>query len=58
MSYLKIDEGLHNIPVVMLSNLNEDQKIKEAFTLYALDYMVKTQHSVNEMIEKVNEILN
>ncbi len=41
----------------MLSNLGEDEKIKTALKLGAVDYMVKAQHPINEVVEKVKEYL-
>jgi PleD family two-component response regulator len=41
------------IPVIVLSNLGEDENIKRAIQLGAADYFVKTQHPINEIIEKV-----
>ena len=55
LSSLKADGDLASIPVIMLSNLSEDGKIKEALGLGAVDYMIKTQHPINEVIEKVNK---
>lgn len=55
LARLKDEEELRNIPVIMMSNLGEDNKIKEALGLGAVDYMVKTQHPINELIEKVKE---
>ncbi|MFA5932249.1 MAG: response regulator [Candidatus Paceibacterota bacterium] len=57
LSQLKADEDLRNIPVIVMSNLGEDSKIKEALQLGAVDYMVKTQHPINELIEKVKEYI-
>lgn len=50
---LKTNSSLKNIPVVVLSNLGQDEEIKRALTLGALDYFVKTQHPIKEVIEKV-----
>jgi len=55
LSFLKADEDLSTIPVIMLSNLDDDEKIKKALSLGAVDYLVKTQHPVKEVVEKVNE---
>ncbi|MDD4931585.1 MAG: response regulator [Candidatus Colwellbacteria bacterium] len=52
---LKADAELKAIPVVVLSNLGEDENIKRAIQLGAADYFVKTQHPINEIIEKVKE---
>lgn len=45
------------IPVVILSNLGEDSEIKHALELGANDYFVKSQHPIQEVIEKVREYL-
>jgi DNA-binding response OmpR family regulator len=54
---LKSDPELKNIPVIMSSNLGEDEKIKMALSMGAADYMVKTQHPINEVVEKVRNYL-
>ena len=55
LKHLKNDDDISNIPVIMLTNLSEDVKIKEALELGAIDYLVKTQHPINEVVEKVNK---
>lgn len=45
------------IPVIILSNLGEDSEIKRALDLGANDYFVKSQHPIQEIIEKVSEYL-
>lgn len=45
------------IPVVILSNLGEDSEIKRALDLGANDYFVKSQHPIQEVMEKVREYL-
>ncbi len=45
------------IPVIVLSNLGGDAEIKRALELGADDYFVKSQHPVEEVIEKVKEYL-
>lgn len=45
------------IPVVMLSNLGEDSEIKRALELGANDYFVKSQHPIQEVMDKVREYL-
>ncbi len=54
---LKGDEELKLIPVVVVSNLGEDSDIKRALELGAVDYFVKAQHPINEIVEKVKNIL-
>ncbi|MGA2417679.1 MAG: response regulator [Candidatus Staskawiczbacteria bacterium] len=45
------------IPVIVLSNLGEDTAIKRAMELGADDYFVKSQHPIEEVIEKVKDYL-
>lgn len=54
---LKANPKLKTIPVVVLSNLGQDEEIKRALSLGAADYMVKAQHPINEVIEKVKRHL-
>jgi two-component system cell cycle response regulator len=52
---LKASPETDNIPVIIMSNLGDDEKIKEGLSLGADDYLVKTQHPINEVVEKVKE---
>jgi DNA-binding response OmpR family regulator len=45
------------IPVIVLSNLGEDTEIKKALEMGANDYFVKSQHPIEEVIEKVKDYL-
>lgn len=54
---IKSDAELKPIPVIVLSNLGQDEDIKRALQLGAEDYIVKTQHPINEVIEKVKSRL-
>ncbi len=51
---LKNDTELSSIPVIVLSNLDQDEDLKKALRLGAVDYWVKSQHPINEIVEKVN----
>jgi len=54
---LKANPEWQLIPVIVLSNLGEDTEIKRALELGANDYFVKSQHPIQEVIEKVREYL-
>lgn len=54
---IKSEEGAKDIPVIILSNLGGDEDIKEGLSLGAKDYFVKTQHPINEVVDKVKESL-
>lgn len=50
---VKADPETKAIPVIVVSNLGEDSDIKQALSLGAKDYFVKSQHPINEIVEKV-----
>lgn len=50
--------NLSAIPVIVLSNLGQDEEIKNALKLGASDYFVKSQHPISEVIEKVKNFLD
>lgn len=45
------------IPVIVLSNLGDDMTIKRALEMGADDYFVKSQHPIQEVVEKVKDYL-
>lgn len=54
---LKKDENLKNIPVVILTNLEEEKDIEKALSLGAYTYLVKANYSLDDILKKVREIL-
>ena len=54
---IKADQKLKAIPVIILSNLGQDEEIKRGLLLGAKDYFVKTQHPLKEVVEKVKHYL-
>ncbi len=54
---LKGENSTHsNVPVMILSNLYQDDKIKEAKEAGAVDFMVKSNHSPSQIVERVVQI--
>jgi DNA-binding response OmpR family regulator len=45
------------IPVIVLSNLGEDETVKRSLDMGADDYFVKSQHPIQEIIEKAKDYL-
>jgi len=54
---LKADAETEDIPVIILSNLDNDEDIKKGLALGAVDYFVKSQHPINEVVEKVESYI-
>jgi two-component system alkaline phosphatase synthesis response regulator PhoP len=49
---LRQDESLKDVNVVVVSNLAEDSDIKRTLDMGAKDYFVKSQHTINEIVER------
>lgn len=54
---LKNDEELKKIPVVVLSNLGQEEDIDYAKKLGAVDYLVKSNISMKDVVEKIKKIV-
>lgn len=54
---IKENPGTSSVPVIMISNLGRDEDIKQAIKLGAVDYFIKAQHPIFEIIEKVSKFL-
>jgi DNA-binding response OmpR family regulator len=54
---IKAEEKWKKIPVILLTNLSEKEKIEEALGLGASDYLIKSHFTPSEVIAKVNMVL-
>ena len=54
---LKKDESTKNIPVILLTNLGQQENIQKGMTLGAVDYIIKAHHTPQEVVEKVRPFL-
>lgn len=54
---LKKDNDLKNIPVIILTNLEEEKDIEKALSLGAYTYLVKANYSLDEILKKIKEVL-
>lgn len=52
---LKMDEKLKNIPVLVLTNLDTEEKV--ALSIGAADYIVKANISIKEVVDKIKKYL-
>ena len=55
---LKLDPETNPIPVMLISNYNESQMMKEAIAQGAVDYILKYQIETKDLIDKVQSLLN
>jgi DNA-binding response OmpR family regulator len=54
---MKADERLKNIPVILLTNLAGEQDAQKGIELGAVTYLIKSQYSPKQVVEKVQEII-
>lgn len=57
LAELKLDAKLKNVPVIILSNLGQDTDIAKAKSLGAVDYLVKSDVQLKEVVEKIKQVL-
>jgi DNA-binding response OmpR family regulator len=54
---IKKDPKVKDIPVLILSNLAQEKEIKKGLELGAVDYLVKTDYSISQVMEKIKKVL-
>ena len=54
---MKEDENLKDIPVIMLTNISEKEKVDEGLSLGISDYLIKSHFTPSEVVEKINTLL-
>ena len=56
LAKMKADPELAKIPVIILSNLGQQDDMKKAMELGATDYLIKAHKSPSEIIDKIRSI--
>lgn len=51
------DEKIKNVPIIMLTNLGQEEDIKNAMALGATEYMVKSYFTTEEIEAKIKKML-
>jgi DNA-binding response OmpR family regulator len=54
---IKSQENLKKIPVILLTNVSEKEKIEEALGIGADDYLIKSHFTPSEVLAKINSFL-
>lgn len=58
LSRIKKDNALAAVPVIILSNLGQKEDIERAMSLGAIDFMVKANFTLDEIVNKVRKIFS
>lgn len=54
---MKEQDETKNIPVVILTNLSDYDKISDALSMGAMDYLVKANYRLEELVTKIKTVL-
>lgn len=54
---LKKNEATKDIPVILLTNLGQEEDIRKGKELGAADYFIKANHTPQEVVDKVKEVI-
>ncbi|MEA3249757.1 MAG: response regulator [Patescibacteria group bacterium] len=55
LTEMRTDEGLKDVPVIVLSNLGQEEDHERATELGAIAFMTKADYSINQVVMKVKE---
>ncbi len=57
LKQIKEDSQINKIPVIILSNLGQQEEVEKGLKLGAADYLVKAHFTPDEIIGKIKEVL-
>lgn len=57
LQHARANEKTKNVPVIIFSNLAEDKDIKHAKELGANEFMIKSNFTLDELAEKIAELI-
>ncbi|MGM0482606.1 MAG: response regulator [Patescibacteria group bacterium] len=58
LEFIKSDERLKDVPVIMFSNLSQEENIEKSKDMGALDFYVKSNVSPDQIADKAKEVLS
>jgi len=58
LQHLKADKKTSNIPVIMLTNLNQKEEVEKCLVLGADDYLIKAHFMPTEVVARIIKLLN
>ena len=57
LKQMKAQENTKAIPIVILTNLSDYDKISDALSMGAMDYLVKANYRLEELVAKIKTVL-
>lgn len=57
LKQLKADPALKNVPVIILSNLGQEEDIKKGTEFGAEEFLIKANFTLEDILKKINSVL-
>jgi two-component system alkaline phosphatase synthesis response regulator PhoP len=57
LKLIKENPEIKDIPVVILTNLSDYEKVSDALSVGAMDYLVKANYKLEELVNKIKTVL-
>lgn len=57
LKLVKSEEATKSIPVLIMSNLGQEDHIQKGMEMGAIGYIVKSQYTPSKVVEKIKEVL-
>lgn len=54
---IKANEKMKDVPIIMLTNISEKEKVDEGLRLGINDYLIKSHFTPSEVVEKIHALL-
>lgn len=58
LKIVKADDATKNIPVLIMSNLGQEDHVEKGMKLGAIGYVVKSQYTPSKVVEKIKSVLD
>ncbi len=55
---IREDAQMKELPVIVVSVSGGQEKIKQAFSMNVVDYLIKSEYTIDDLIKKVKHILD
>jgi CheY-like chemotaxis protein len=55
---IRENDDTKDIPVVVVSVSSGEEKIKQAFSLNIVDYLIKSEYTLDDIVNKIKQILD
>ena len=58
LKIIKSDDVTKDIPVLIMSNLGQEDHVEKGMKLGAIGYIVKSQYTPSKVVEKIKSVIN